>query len=63
MEGITNCVGSGHERYGRTHLGSQAGEVRTAVVHRKSESVIDCDYVWKHANDSLDFPLSSKTAP
>ena len=37
-------------------------EVRTAVVYQKPESVINCDYVWKHTNDWIDFPWSTKAA-
>ena len=44
------------------HVSSQVGEVRTAVVYQKPESVIDCDYVWKHTNDWIDFPWSTAQA-
>jgi hypothetical protein len=44
------------------YVASQVGEVRTAVVYQKPESVIDCDYVWKHTNDWIDFPWSTKAA-
>lgn len=44
------------------YVASQVGEVRTAVVYQKPESVINCDYVWKHTNDWIDFPWSTKGA-
>jgi hypoxanthine phosphoribosyltransferase len=43
-------------------VASQVGEVRTAVVYQKPESVINCDFVWKHTNDWIDFPWSTKAA-
>jgi hypothetical protein len=31
-------------------------------VYQKPESVINCNYVWKHTNDWIDFPWSTKAA-
>jgi hypoxanthine phosphoribosyltransferase len=37
-------------------------EYVASQVYQKPESVIDCDYVWKHTNDWIDFPWSTKAA-
>ncbi len=40
----------------------KVGEVRTAVLYHKSQSVVDCDYVWKNTEKWIDFPWSSEDA-
>ena len=34
--------------------------VRTAVIYEKPQSVINCDYVWKHTDRWINFPWSSE---
>jgi hypothetical protein len=34
--------------------------VRTAVIYEKPQSVINCDYVWKHTDRWINFPWSSQ---
>jgi uncharacterized protein len=34
--------------------------VRTAVIYEKPQSVISCDYVWKHTDRWINFPWSSQ---
>ncbi len=36
------------------------GEVRTAVLYEKPQSVVKCDYVWKHTNRWINFPWSTE---
>ncbi|WP_017604006.1 phosphoribosyltransferase [Nocardiopsis alkaliphila] len=31
-------------------------EVRSAVIHEKPRSLIECEYVWKHTDRWIDFP-------
>lgn len=38
----------------------KVGEVRTAVLYQKSHSVVDCDWVWKHTDQWINFPWSSE---
>ena len=35
-------------------------ETRTAVLYEKSQSVVRCDYVWKHTDEWISFPWSSE---
>ncbi len=35
-------------------------EVRSAVLYEKSHSVVQCDYVWKHTDQWINFPWSDK---
>ena len=44
------------------HVTSQVGEVRTAVIYQKPQSVIDCTYVWRHTDRWIDFPWSTSDA-
>jgi uncharacterized protein len=34
--------------------------VRTAVIYEKPQSLIRCDYVWKHTDRWINFPWSSQ---
>ena len=36
-------------------------EVRSAVLYQKPQSVVDCEYVWRHTDQWINFPWS--TAP
>ena len=38
----------------------KVGEVRTAVIYEKSQSVVKCDYVWKRTDLWINFPWSDK---
>jgi uncharacterized protein len=44
------------------HVTDQVGEVRTAVIYQKPQSVIDCTYVWRHTDRWIDFPWSTGEA-
>ncbi len=46
----------------RDYVAPQVGEIRSAVLYQKSISVIDCEYVWRHTDQWIDFPWSSKAA-
>ena len=35
-------------------------EVRTAVLYQKPQSVVKCDYVWKHTDLWINFPWSKE---
>jgi hypoxanthine phosphoribosyltransferase len=35
-------------------------EARTAVLYEKPQSVVKCDYVWKHTSEWISFPWSSE---
>lgn len=35
-------------------------EVRSAVLYEKPQSVVKCDYVWKHTDRWINFPWSSE---
>jgi hypoxanthine phosphoribosyltransferase len=35
-------------------------EVRTAVLYEKPQSVVKCDYVWKHTDRWINFPWSKE---
>lgn len=39
----------------------QAGEVRTAVLYEKPESLVKCEYVWKRTHKWINFPWSSQS--
>ena len=38
----------------------RVGEVRSAVLYQKPQSVIDCEYVWRRTDRWIDFPWSSQ---
>ena len=38
----------------------QVGEVRSAVLYQKPQSVIDCEYVWKRTDRWIEFPWSTQ---
>jgi hypoxanthine phosphoribosyltransferase len=38
----------------------KVGEVRTACIYEKSQSVVKCDYVWKRTDQWINFPWSDK---
>ena len=38
----------------------KVGEVRTAVIDEKSQSFVQCDYVWKRTDLWINFPWSDK---
>jgi uncharacterized protein len=40
--------------------GAHVAEVRCAVVYQKSRSTIDCEYVWRHTDEWINFPWSSE---
>jgi uncharacterized protein len=40
----------------------QVAEVRCAVLYQKPQSVVDCEYVWRHTARWIDFPWSSEAA-
>jgi uncharacterized protein len=46
----------------RDYVSPQVGEVRSAVLYQKPISVIDCEYVWRHTDQWIDFPWSTKAA-
>jgi len=46
----------------RDYVAPQVGEVRSAVLYQKPISVIDCEYVWRHTDQWIDFPWSTKAA-
>jgi len=40
--------------------GEHVAEARTAVLYEKPQSVVKCDYVWKHTSEWISFPWSSE---
>jgi hypothetical protein len=38
----------------------RVAEVRSAVLYQKSQSVVDCEYVWKHTDRWINFPWSTE---
>ncbi len=38
----------------------KVSEVRTAVLYEKPQSVVKCDYVWKHTDLWIEFPWSKE---
>lgn len=38
----------------------QVGEVRTAVLYEKPQSLVRCEYVWKRTERWVDFPWASE---
>jgi hypoxanthine phosphoribosyltransferase len=38
----------------------KVGEVRTAVLYEKSQSLVKCDYVWKNTDLWIEFPWSKE---
>ena len=38
----------------------KVGEVRTAVLYEKPQSVVKCDYIWKRTDAWINFPWSSE---
>jgi len=44
----------------RDFCAGEVAEVRTAVLYEKSQSVVKCDYVWKHTDQWINFPWSTE---
>jgi hypoxanthine phosphoribosyltransferase len=44
----------------QSFIADHVDTVRTAVIYEKSQSVINCDYVWKHTDRWINFPWSSQ---
>jgi len=38
----------------------KVAEVRSAVLYEKPQSVVNCDYVWKHTDRWINFPWSTE---
>jgi hypoxanthine phosphoribosyltransferase len=38
----------------------QVGEVRSAVLYQKPQSVVDCEYVWSYTDKWINFPWSTE---
>ena len=38
----------------------QLADTKMAVLYEKSQSIIKCDYVWKHTDLWINFPWSDK---
>ena len=38
----------------------KVGEVRTAVLYEKPQSIVKCDYVWRRTDMWINFPWSDK---
>jgi hypoxanthine phosphoribosyltransferase len=43
----------------RDFCAGYVAEVRTAVVYEKPQSVVKCDYVWRHTDRWINFPWST----
>ena len=39
---------------------AQVAEVRSAVLYQKPQSMVDCEYVWKHTDRWINFPWSTE---
>jgi uncharacterized protein len=44
----------------QSFIADHVDTVRTAVIYQKPQSVISCDYVWKHTDRWINFPWSSQ---
>lgn len=44
----------------RDFTADRVGEVRTAVLYEKPQSIVKCDYVWKHTDQWINFPWSTE---
>ena len=44
----------------RDHCLERVAEVRSAVLYQKPTSVVDCEYVWKHTDQWINFPWSTE---
>ena len=44
----------------RDHCLERVSEVRSAVLYQKPASVVDCEYVWKHTDQWINFPWSTE---
>ena len=44
----------------RDHCLTRVSEVRSAVLYQKPASVVDCEYVWKHTDQWINFPWSTE---
>ena len=44
----------------REFCADHVAEARTAVLYEKPQSVVKCDYVWKHTSEWISFPWSSE---
>jgi hypoxanthine phosphoribosyltransferase len=45
----------------REHCLGEVADVRSAVLYQKPQSVVDCEYVWKHTDKWINFPWSTET--
>jgi hypoxanthine phosphoribosyltransferase len=43
----------------QSFIADHVDTVRTAVIYEKPQSLIRCDYVWKHTDRWINFPWSS----
>ena len=39
---------------------AKVGEVRSAVLYQKPQSVVDCEYVWRYTERWINFPWSTE---
>ena len=39
---------------------AQVAEVRSAVLYQKPQSMVDCEYVWRHTDRWINFPWSTE---
>jgi hypoxanthine phosphoribosyltransferase len=39
---------------------AQVAEVRSAVLYQKPQSMVDCEYVWRHTERWINFPWSTE---
>lgn len=42
------------------HAREKVAEVRSAVLYQKPQSVVDCDYIWRHTERWINFPWSTE---
>lgn len=58
---VDDVADTGHTlKIVREFFAGRVKEVRTAVLYEKSHSVVQCDYVWKHTDQWINFPWSDK---
>jgi hypothetical protein len=44
----------------QSFIADHVEDARTAVIYEKPQSLIRCDYVWKHTDRWINFPWSSQ---
>ncbi len=60
---VDDVADTGHTlKLVQDHCADKVGEVRTAVLYFKPQSVVPCDYVWKQTDKWIDFPWSTDAA-